>query len=81
MHTGALLLQTLRPCETFFWNTSPDIYVVHFGAVRLQMSGLFELFLAHVARMPPDIDVVHVGAVLHQRSGLFELLLAQIVRM
>ena len=49
MHPGALLLQTLRPCVTFFCNTSPNIYVMHVGAVPLQISGLFERFLAHVA--------------------------------
>ena len=35
---------------------------VHVGAVLLRSSGMFELLLAHIARMPPDIDVVHVGA-------------------
>ena len=39
------------------------------------MSGLCELLLAHVARMPTDIDVVHVGTVLLQMCGTFELLL------
>ena len=60
---------------------SPDIAVVHADAVTLQSSSLFELLLAHVARMPPDIDVVHVGAVLLQVSSLFELSLANVADM
>ena len=54
---------------------------MHAGAVLLQISGMFELLLAYVARMPLDIDVVHIGAVLLQSSGLFELLLAHVARM
>ena len=62
-------------------NQAKDTDVVHVGALNIQISGRFELSLAHVARMPPDIDVVHAGAVTLQSSSLFELLLAHVARM
>ena len=56
-------------------------FAVHVVAVLLLSSGLFDLFLAQVARMPPDIDVVHVRAMLLQNVSTLELLLAQVARM
>ena len=56
---------------------TPDMDVVHVGAVPLQICNRFELSLAHVARMQPGIEVVHVGGgaellLAHNRRGLPE---------